>query len=92
MRILLGSVNWELCELDGTPREIVAQMKAGAEGVDHMSLLEYIDWVAERALTYEGVRVEVEGVGEEARAASLLRALIDEGLAFPLEGDGQEAA
>jgi hypothetical protein len=65
----------------GTPMEIITQMKSIATGVDELDLGEYIDWVVERAASVEGVLLFVRSGPLHSRAESLLREMIDSGLA-----------
>ena len=69
----------------GTPVEIVAQMQRVAIGVDDLDIDEYVEWVTERAATLEGVYILVAQGGIRARAESLLRGLVDAGLARDLD-------
>lgn len=74
----------------GTPMEIIAQMKAVAEGVDELDLGEYIDWVVERAASYEGVLLFVVSGSLHARAESLIHEMIAARFARDLDEDGDE--
>ena len=67
---------------EGTPVQIVQAMKSIAFGVDGKSLSEYIDWVAAQALKFESVELDVRGDDEEAKAAALVRAMLEAGLAI----------
>jgi hypothetical protein len=68
-------------QFDGTPVDIVKGMKFIAFGVDHLSLSEYIDWVAAQALKFENITLDVTGEDEEQKAAALVKAMIDNVLA-----------
>lgn len=71
----------------GTPLEIVAHMKAVAEGVDDLDLGEYIDWVIERAATMEGVLFRVGSGPLHGRAEALLREMIGARFAIDLDAE-----
>jgi hypothetical protein len=71
-------------EFEGTPVEIVRAMKEIAWGVEQMTLSEYIDWVAANAKRVEQVRLDVGGESEEAKAAALVQAMFDKGLAIEM--------
>lgn len=64
----------------GTPTQIVQAMKDIAFGVDHLSLSDYIDWVAAQALKFEGVELTVAGETEDEKAKKLVDEMIEAGL------------
>lgn len=66
---------------EGTPLEIVRDMKFIAFGVDHLDLDSYITWVAANARKFEGVVLETEGLTTEKRAHGLVGAMLRAGLA-----------
>ena len=66
---------------EGTPVQIVQAMKAIAFGVDGKSLSEYIDWVAAQALKFEAIELDVRGDDDEGKAAALVGAMLEAGLA-----------
>ena len=66
--------------LAGTPTDIVMQMKDLAFAAQGLSLDEYTTWAAQMAQDMMGVTLKIEGEGD-ARAASLLRAMLEAGLA-----------
>lgn len=66
---------------EGTPVEIVRDMKFLAFGVDHLDLDGYITWVAANARKFEGVFLETEGPTTEERARRLVEAMLHMGLA-----------
>ena len=66
--------------LAGTPIEIVMQMKDLAFAAEGLSLDEYTTWAAQMARDMMGVTLKLEGEGD-ARATSLLRAMLEAGLA-----------
>ncbi len=70
---------------EGTPVEIVKGMQFIAFGVDHLSLSEYIDWVAANARKFEGVELKVAGATEELKAAALVREMIANGLCLGMK-------
>ena len=67
--------------LQGTPKQIVEAMQSIAFGQDARTLGEYSDWAAETASRMMGVDLKVSGETDEEKAASLVRAMIDAGLA-----------
>ncbi|MCU0655290.1 MAG: hypothetical protein MUF64_08375 [Polyangiaceae bacterium] len=66
---------------EGTPVEIVRDMKFIAFGVDHLDLDGYITWVAANAQRFEGVDLATEGPTTEERARRLVKAMLRVGLA-----------
>lgn len=64
----------------GTPLQILRHMKQlafnGGQTID-----EYIDYVVENTLRYEGIDLKVTGSTEEERAASLIDEMLRVGLA-----------
>ncbi len=71
-------------EFEGTPVEIVRGMQGIAFGVEHLSLAEYIEWVAANAKRVENVDLAVSGESEEAKAEALVRAMVDKVLAVEM--------
>ena len=67
--------------LEGTPLEIVQCMQATAIFQQDMSLTEYMDWLVVQMEAVTGREVELEEDGDELRAESLVRAMIEVGLA-----------
>ena len=68
-------------EFEGTATEIVQGMKSLAFNAEHLSLGAYVDSVAANALKFEGISLDVAGSDDAAKAAALVRAMIDNGLA-----------
>jgi hypothetical protein len=68
--------------LEGAPIQIVQAMKNLALPVQHLSLSEYIDWVVDRAMTFEGATLKVDGVGLDEKSDALVAELVRTGLAF----------
>jgi len=68
---------------EGTPLEIVRDMKFIAFGVDHLDLDGYISWVAENARKFEGAELSTEGATTKERARRLVEAMLRTGLATP---------
>jgi hypothetical protein len=60
----------------GTPKQIVQAMQDIAMPVQHLSQLEYIDWVVDNALRFEAVELKIEGETVEERSASLIAELM----------------
>jgi hypothetical protein len=71
-------------EFEGTPVEIVRGMQGIAFGVEHLSLAEYIGWVAANAKRVENVDLAVSGETDEAKAEALVRAMVDKVLAVEM--------
>ena len=71
--------------LSGTPVQVVQQMQDLAFAAQGLSLVEYTDWAAEMARNMLGVDLELEGDTDTLRAASLVRAVLQAGLAHELE-------
>ncbi|HEU4412546.1 MAG TPA: hypothetical protein VFS43_45305 [Polyangiaceae bacterium] len=65
----------------GTPLQIVKAMQDVAFGVGDFTVPTYVAWVVENARRFEGVELAVEGETDEALAASLVDAMLREGLA-----------
>jgi len=68
---------------EGTPVEIVRDMKFIAFGVDHLDLDGYITWVADNARKFENVKLSTEGATTEERARRLVEGMLRTGLAAP---------
>ena len=75
---------------EGTPLQIVTQMKRIAFFVEEMDLAAYIDWVARNVGDLHGTVIDVRGETVEERAASLLDALIAQGMAVDMTSEGGE--
>ncbi len=71
-------------EFEGTPVEIVRGMQGIAFGVEHLSLAEYVDWVAANAKRVENIDLAVSGETDEAKAEALVRAMVDKVLAVEM--------
>ena len=70
--------------LQGTPKQIVEAMQSIAFGQEDRTLGEYIDWAAEMASSMMGVGLKVSGETDEEKAASLVDAMLEAGLAEKL--------
>ena len=70
--------------LQGTPKQIVEAMQSIAFGQEDRTLGEYIDWAAEMASSMMGVELKVSGETDAERAASLVEAMLEAGLAEKL--------
>jgi len=66
---------------EGTPTEIVEQMKYRAWGWEDKPLGEYIDWAAEQLKSQFGVEIDTSGGTDEAKAERFVEQLIERGLA-----------
>ena len=73
--------------LSGTPTELVQQMHELAFGAQHLSLSEYVDWAAGMARDMLGLHLEISGDTAELKAAALLQAMLQTGLADELGGE-----
>jgi len=67
--------------LQGTPKQIVQAMQSVAFGQEDRALGEYIDWAAGMAGRMTGIELEVEGETDDEKAASLVQAMLEAGLA-----------
>jgi hypothetical protein len=65
----------------GTAIQIVRAMQDIAMPAQHLSLAEYIDWVAGNTRRFEEIELEIKGDSDEARAASLVDEMVRVGLA-----------
>ncbi len=70
--------------LEGTAKQIAEAMHALAFGQDHRTLSEYIDWAVDQARRLNDLDLTVEGDTDDAKAASLVRAMLAAGLAEKL--------
>jgi hypothetical protein len=71
-------------EFEGTAVEIVRGMQEIAFGVEHLSLSEYIGWVAANAKRVEDVDLAVSGESDEQKAEALVQAMLDKVLAVEM--------
>jgi len=67
--------------LIGTPLQIVKQMRSLAFTDPEQTLGQYIDWVAENALRFDDIALNVTGETDEQRADSLVQEMLRAGLA-----------
>jgi hypothetical protein len=67
--------------LEGTAKQIVEAMQYVAFGQQDRTLTEYIDWAAEMASRMNEVDLRITGSTDEERAESLVRAMLEAGLA-----------
>jgi len=82
----LGSTRIEMRDgrvFEGTPLEIVRDMKFIAFGVDHLDIDGYISWVAANARKFERVDLVTEGSTTKERARRLVEEMLRTGLAAP---------
>lgn len=70
--------------LEGTAQQIVEQMRTLAFGQENRTLSEYVDWVADQIRRTEEIPLEVEGDTDAAKAASLVKAMLEAGLAVKM--------
>jgi hypothetical protein len=68
----------------GTARQIVQAMQDIAMPAQHLSLAEYMAWVAENALRFEGVELRHDGETDEERAKSLVASMLEAELAVEM--------
>ena len=69
----------------GTPTEVVQQMHEQAFAAQHLSLSDYVDWAAGMAREMLGIHLQITGDTAELKAASLVQAMLEQGLADKLE-------
>ena len=67
--------------LEGTAKQIAEAMHALAFGQENRSLSEYIDWAVDQARRMNEIDMQVEGDTEDEKAKSLVRAMLEAGLA-----------
>lgn len=65
----------------GTPKQIVEEMKYIAFGQEHRTLGEYIDWAVGELERLQSIALDVRGDSDEEKAESLVRGMIGAGLA-----------
>ena len=70
--------------LEGTAKQIAEAMHALAFGQESRSLSEYIDWAVDQARRMNEIDMVVEGDTDDDKAASLVPAMLDAGLAEKL--------
>ncbi len=68
----------------GTPKQIVQAMQDIAMPVQHLSLSEYMAWVADNALRFEGVQLRHDGGTDEERASALVDSMLEAELAVEM--------
>lgn len=68
---------------EGTPIEIVRAMQGLAFGVEHLTLGQYVAWVASNARTFENVDLRLADGSEEEQATSLVDEMLRARLARP---------
>ena len=67
--------------LEGTAKQIVEAMHYVAFGQEQRTLSEYIDWAVDQASRMNEIDLKVEGETDEEKAASLVDAMLEAGLA-----------
>ena len=67
--------------LEGTAKQIAEAMHALAFGQENRTLTEYIDWAVEQARRMNEIDMQVEGDTDDEKAKSLVRAMLEAGLA-----------
>ena len=68
----------------GTALQIVRAMQDVAFGVKDFTVHAYINWVVRNVRDFEAVEIEVSGATDEEKAESLVRAMLEHGLAGKL--------
>lgn len=68
----------------GTPKQIVQAMQDIAMPAQHLSLSEYMAWVADNALRFEGVELRHDGETDEERAKTLVDSMLEAELAVEM--------
>ncbi|RYZ17558.1 MAG: hypothetical protein EOO70_01580 [Myxococcaceae bacterium] len=61
---------------EGTSVDVVRAMQGLAFGVEHLTLGQYVAWVASNARTFERVELQVTGDSDEEQATSLVEEMI----------------
>ena len=69
---------------EGDAVAIVQAMKAMAFGVEHLSLADYIDFVAASALKFEEITLDASGANEAEKAEALVQAMLAKELAVEM--------
>ena len=67
--------------LEGTAKQIVEAMQYVAFGQQDRTLTEYIDWAVEMASRMNEVDLQISVDTDEERAESLVRAMLETGMA-----------
>ena len=67
--------------LEGTAKQIAEAMHALAFGQENRTLSEYIDWAVDQARRRNEIHMQVEGATDDETAKSLVRAMLEAGLA-----------
>jgi hypothetical protein len=67
--------------LEGTAKQIAEAMHALAFGQENRSLSQYIDWAVDQARRMNEIDMQVEGDTDDEKAKSLVRAMLEAGLA-----------
>ena len=70
--------------LEGTAKQIAEAMHALAFGQENRALFEYIDWAVDQARRMNEIDMQVEGETDDEKARSLVRAMLEAGLAEKL--------
>ena len=67
--------------LEGTAKQIAEAMHALAFGQENRTLSEYIDWAVDQARRMNEIDMQVEGDTDDEKSKSLVRAMLEAGLA-----------
>ena len=70
--------------LEGTTKQIAEAMHALAFGQENRTLSEYIDWAVDQARCMNEIDMQVEGDTDDEKAKSLVRSMLEAGLAEKL--------
>ncbi len=70
--------------LEGTAKQIAEAMHALAFGQENRTLSGYIDWAIDQARRMNEIDMQVEGDTDDEEARSLVRAMLEAGLAEKL--------
>ena len=70
--------------LEGTAKQIAEAMHALAFGQENRTLSEYIDWAVDQARRMNEIDMQVEDDTDDEKAKSLVRAMLEAGLAEEL--------
>ena len=73
-----------LDNVEGTAKQLAEAMHALAFGQENRTLSEYIDWAVDQARRMNETDMQVEGDTDDEKAKSLVRAMLEAGLAEKL--------
>lgn len=71
---------------EGTPLEIIEQMKYLAWNMEDKSTDDYINWMVEQLRKFSGIKMIIKGETIESRAKRLIESLLEHGAANEVTG------